>query len=361
MRCLPELLRRLLSLSLVLGGVWLMTWPGPQLLQVYRADFAEQFQRQRALVGGSQEPGALERFIAERTRDRTVEVSGAPWARLAESLRDGRRQLFAVSAAPFERIGPLHDFQYLQLAGGGDWLVVAKVWPQELRTDTDGRYPWRAVGLGLAILALLIYLLIPRRNAPDGLRYRSADAVILPDLLALLGTPFFGILPLLIVYHTAPAASPFSSDGGWLWLTVALWIPASLMLSMLFVGLRYSCLRIHLGEHGIRVEELTRVREFPWETVLRCRPYENPTSGRIARALLLFGGSLQAIGLAIALRGNNERGIALELADGGTLRIMTNALLGGERLVEALRGRGIAGSDALEPPAPDQKQRSSRS
>lgn len=351
MRCTLEWSRRLLALAGMLAGVWMVAWPGPPVVEVERADFARQYAQLPAWQQEGSGPEAVRRFREQRTEGRTRRVGGPDWVSLASRLGAGERRLFRAAEAPFAELAPLKEFQYLHVAGADTWLALERRWPQEVRGGAgDLGHPWRLPGLGLIVASLLLYALLPRpRHRPEVLRYGDAAAVVLPDLLGLLAGPAFAVLPALVIWSVAPGTPLFSTAGGWFWLTAVFWLMALLFLALVAVGLRFSCWRLELSGQGLIISGLGGTREVRFEAVEASAPYEQGRSRRLSRALLLFAFHPLALGMALLLRGNPERGIELQLRGRERLRIMTNALQGRERLIDALQARGIDGSGRLDP------------
>lgn len=351
MQCPIELLRRVLAIAAMLAGAWMVVWPGPPLLVVSLADFEQQYERLPGWRKDGAGPEAVQRFVDQRTQGRMRPVSGPQWVALAARLAPGERRLYPAGQSPFHSLAPLDDFQYLRVAAAEAWIRVERQWPQEVIGGAGGLgHPWRLPGLALIAGALLLYFLLPRRRQePGALHYSRAAAVVLPDLLALLLAPVFVLMPAQVVWSVSPGTSPLSAEGGWIWLTAVLWVLALLALALLAVGLRFSCWRLELTHSALRLSGLRGVREVPFDAIDACTSYRGRRSRRLSGALLRLASHPMAPGMALLLRGNEEHGIELQLRGGKRLRIMTNALQGRERLIDALQGHGIAGSGGLEP------------
>lgn len=341
---------------LLLIGGYLCIWPGEKILVVRISDFASSYERHMRLFGKKDLP--LDEFILSKTEDRRTEVSGPAWSALADRLAKADREpdlrarrcgysrdsfAFHLDEAPFNSLKRHPRFEYLSIDHGTAWLTVQAILPQETNGLPAGfSHPLRGAGLLMALCALPLYFVMPRRRfAADEIHYPRMRAVVLPDLLALCVAPVFSLLPFLIVWETAPGTSVLSVSRGWIWLTGAMWLMAALLLTLLAVGFKYSRLCYRLREDGLHEVVGRRTTLWPWADMETFQHYEKRTSSRLGKLLILFGGSLQNVGLGIALQGQNEYGIYVFDRNGRRLKIMANTLAPFDTIVDALKKHGV--------------------
>ena len=351
-----ELFRRVVAMLLLLVGGFLFLWPGSKVFIVKVPDFDKGYQKQVKEKGPEALP--FNEYIFKVSDGRRIELSGTQWEKLVSALQspdsntDIRSRQFGyfndsfafhVDEEPFLSLPPFLEFQYISVNNGSQWLAMRTDYPQDVRElPADFIHPYRTVGLSLYLAGFLVYFLVPRKNFAEGdIHYPRGSTVIAPDMLGLCLVPVFALLPFLIVWENSPGTSVLSVSTGWIWLTGALWLMATVMGMMLKVGYQYSSLSYRLAEDGLYEVYGGRTTLWQWDEMDFFQSYENRTSSKIARLLILFGGSFQSAGLGIAMDGNNEFGINVTDRNGNRLKIMSNALAQFDDIVSALKAHGV--------------------
>lgn len=246
--------RRIVAAACLFAGICLVLQPGGPLVVARVVDFSREYSTSPYISTGS---GTLADFIRRRTEGRVIDATGSPWGAFATALRDGtatghlqRLPLHPGQAAlvfrPETIPGPLDSrlspFSYVHLPSEDLWISLSLEHAQDIvGLDRRWAFPHRQEGLWLVPLAFVIYFILPRKGAPpDALVYSQIPAVVLPDMLGLLGGAFFLALPLMILAENAPGQPPWSLEGGWAWLTLLMGLMSAGFLSLMLVGFRYA-------------------------------------------------------------------------------------------------------------------------
>ncbi|QJB56734.1 hypothetical protein [Pseudodesulfovibrio sp. zrk46] len=350
-----EIIRRFVVLALILVGGALFLWPGDKVMVVKLADFERGYTQYKQWKE-EHEILPFEEYKFHATKDRRQAVSGDAWTSLFSRMGqpEGDTEMmsrrfgyfknefaFFADEAPFDSLKTMP--QGYVLIDGTKWLSFRYDYPQEFQ---DLPYPyWRPLkwqGVALVVLGLCLYAFLPRRKwGADAIRHSNGSAVVSADLLGLMLAAGFGLLPCLIIWDNVPGASILSMDGGWGWLTIAMWLMALCGLALLLVGLHYSRLAYFVSDDGLRIVKGGRESVVAWDGIEYFQSYESKTSSRLGRILILFGGSLHAAGLGIAMQHNNEVGIRVHAADGRIFKIMANGLSRFDEIEAALKSHGV--------------------
>ncbi|CCO23496.1 hypothetical protein [Maridesulfovibrio hydrothermalis] len=354
---MTELLRRILALALLCLGGYLILWPGGKVLIIQPENFKSGYERH---VQQSEKVLNFDEYIQKITKGRTTEVNSPTWNNLTSKLNypenspalmakrfgmDNKRFIFRPNDQPFDALSsfPLETTTYLSVNKGDKWLAVRAAYVQDIYgLPSKFLYPLRHLGAFLAITAFLLYALIPRKVfAEDEIHYPQGLTVITPDIMGLILTTVFFLLPFPIVWSMKGGVSVLSVSQGWIGLTLAMWLLAAICLLFLRVGLNYSILSYRITDEGLREIRGQKDTLLRWTEIDYYQSYKTRTSTKLAHMLLHFGSSFQSIGMGIALDGNEEYGINVVDRNGRKIKIMANTLNGFEDIVNALKKHGI--------------------
>ena len=317
-----ETIRRLAALLLLCLGAVYVVWPGSPVVVLKALPHAP-------------EPGSS-------ATERRADLPTPAWPELSARIRDVAPDLAPQTwnISPPRYVFPadhpaFNDFhartlRYAVDPATGTWFSLLRDYPQDIYgLPQQFLYPLRWPGLGLIVAGLALYIVLPRpRCNEQWMRYARGPAVIAPDLLGLLLTPFFIALPVAVVANTKPAAVFAPTQGGWIWLYIVFGLLALSGIALLISGLRYAVRGYRLLPHGLQIRTLRGLREYSWSSLQTWEPYTKTTSRRFGR-LLFFSGSFSAIGLGLALQNTAEHGLRLHFRDRTqALEIMANHLPG---------------------------------
>lgn len=359
---LVEGFRRLVAVGCFFTGMWMVVQPGGSLIVARVVDFDQSYSR----YDYSPTPaGSVADFIRRRTEGRTLDATGTLWAGFATAMRDGKaggyvQRLSAESdgialvyrpaSLPGSLAGYLRPLSYVHVPAENLWISLSEVPAQEIDgLDRRWAYPGRNAGRWLLPLAFLVYFLLPRRKVPQhALVYSRIPAVVLPDMLGLLGGAFFFTLPLWIVAENVPGQTAWSLEGGWSFLTGALWLMAAVFLLLHVVAFFYATLQLAITNGALVVNQGLRSNTYAWDKMERCVPYVSSRGRVMGLLLIIFARGPGMLGQGLLVASNTERGLEIRMTDGRKLKIMAHSFPGYAKVVEALVGHQIAGAAALE-------------
>jgi hypothetical protein len=143
------------------------------------------------------------------------------------------------------KLGDNNVFTYVAMRDGDKLRYIEVLYqrPQSAFHDAPNwlLYPLRKNAVWCFILGLLAYAAIPwYRKAADELRYSTARAMVVPDIMGAIMTVFFFSLPILVITTNARSSEPvdiFGFTNGWWPLTAVMWLLACGGLATLFVSL----------------------------------------------------------------------------------------------------------------------------
>ena len=239
----------------------------------------------------------------------------------------------------------------------GARFSLLRAYPQDIYGLPDRfLYTYRWPGLGLMAAGLCLYIFLPRRRwESETLHYAKGAAIIAPDLLGLLMTPFFLALPVAVVADTAPEAVFAPTQGGWFWLYIVFGLLVGCGIMLLYTGFRFSLLGYRVLPEELRIHTWSGSKRIPWSSMLSWGHYKKTTSRTLGRLLLFGGGSFSALGLGLALTKTPEHGAHIDYQDRDgapeRLNIMANHLPGFEHIPRALREHQIPVTPSPRRPA----------
>ena len=192
------------------------------------------------------------------------------------------------------------------------------------------------------MLGFAIYFFIPRRKyKADEIHYPRGSTVTGPDMMGLILTPMFFLLPFPIVWEMDAGGSVLSISKGWIWLTGAMWTMAAIWAVLLLTALKYSDLCYKITDKGLHVTKRGKDELIKWDDIEYFRNYRTRLGGKLSTLLLIFGTTMQAIATGLMLRHQEEWGIRIQPCKGKEIKIMGNALDQFDDIVRALKEHGV--------------------
>ncbi|WP_432734912.1 hypothetical protein [Maridesulfovibrio sp. FT414] len=371
-----EFFRRAVALLLICLGGYMVIWPGGRLIIAEPFDFRPGYEKKLAAASrkgieettqtslssalvAEEEAGTLSDYIDSETNGRKLIVSGPEWHRLSQIVKEPdkypdlknreygfskKSYIFHPQEPPFDQIRPVPtESVYISVGNGQNWIRA--------RSDHAGYiyalpdrflYPYFHHGLGLIACGFLLYFVLPRMKfAEDEIHYPRGATVTVPDMMGLVLVPIFFLLPFLIVWGIDSGTSILSVSKGWIWLTGAMWLLAAVWMMLLITAFRFSSLRYRLTKEGFHELRGNRDILFRWEDIEYCQYYRTTLSSKLSTLLLIFGTTLQAVGMGLMLRGQEEHGIRIHERGGRKIKVMANALDEFNDIVRAMKERGI--------------------
>jgi hypothetical protein len=202
-----------------------------------------------------------------------------------------------------------------------------------------GAWPWTAV-VGLAILAVVIYIVFPRPKPPPGaLRYSTGPSQTGPDWLGFVLSGLFFAIPVW-----AARSEPFF--GAIHPSALLTWPLALLSIAFWLIGAVYAAYWIVIEADGLRVRAAFTDRRVAFRDIRRVTPYRKslPRWLMALSPLLVGRGQYGAAGALMLAR--PRRGIVIEAADGGRIAIASDSFeTQMKKIMAALAAQEIALDD----------------
>jgi hypothetical protein len=392
---LLEAMRRLLLLGGLMAAAYAFFMPAQALLRVKVADFEKDLRSRGENMAGavrtiSRESGAeidpavnpyphktLVEFVGEQIEGRHIEVGGPAWEKLyreasdtltglsnplGDRLDDGSgyyHLYFHPDEQPLaevsERMNAERPFWYVSLCPpdqlaqkGAKCLEVTRQGPRDSAHGAPASlaYPLRRHVAWLLAAALIGYLVLPRpRRGQNELFYLPARSCVVPDFLAaFLATAFF-IVPLLVIPSNASDQTVGLLDfqDGWGYLTIIMWAFVAMGLSIAGISLLYAVSSLWLLPEGLRRRTFWSDRMIRYVDISAVEPAVREFSRWLRMLMYVVAlGNWRMWGPLLIFGRSRTQGVRLRLSHGRKVDIWTDSLVGGERLLDALRERGLA-------------------
>ncbi|MFG0252953.1 MAG: hypothetical protein ACF8NJ_08785 [Phycisphaerales bacterium JB038] len=365
-----EIIRRVLLLIGLLGGLFAFIYQRPILISVGVEDFAEsKAQAEARPTGFLYRDESLQEFFDSRTEGRIQRTDGADWLAFHEKVRitsrgepgptDLRDRLgdseytqclyFLTDEEPVRayaaQLSEARPLLYLQIGADGPaapTLTLCRCETADIfeRPPAWLRYPLREYAPYLFAGGLACYLVLPRtRRREDTIRCHTMSAIVMPDILGAALTAVFFALPILVVQMNGGSLS--LDAGGWLIIIAICWFLA-------LFGIAIMAIACHSATHSIRLlDDSLRIRTWhggsliAYRDVVRLEAIEWRTPAWIRTiAWLLVLVSLRGVITALILDQGRGSGLRLHLANGSSERLWISGLKGWPRLVERLAAHG---------------------
>ncbi|HPD17819.1 MAG TPA: hypothetical protein PLE19_23015 [Planctomycetota bacterium] len=366
-----ELLRRTILVAGLVCALWFAASPAPALVRVRAVDFAAEQARKPKFAEASRLP--LAEFIVEETRDRLVAVEGAEWEellRVARRLAAGRELdaawlrranlggratsfFFRPDEAPVRdlagKLSDDHPFTYVAVGVSGYLGVTFSRLFTTMGAPRWLAYPLRRYAVWVFAAALLLYVLLPwPRVRANTAYYSRVRASVLPDLIGVMLTGVFFVMPLIIVPQISPRGDLLDAEGGWIILTLVFWALCVFGLAIFAVAARYTACQVRVLEDRLEYVTLTGVQAFPYGEIaaVELAAYEPP------RALVRAGFIVslinwRAAGPTLLVASRTDSVLRVKARDGRSFQLVLTALRGVKHVIAGLQNGGVALSDEV--------------
>lgn len=366
-------IRKLFGILPILAGLWCLCYPAPGVWQLQLQDLGQKFRERsenlrqgaalaekegrKPLLAPNLAPKDLAEFVQKETGVTRKKVEGEAWEALFKRMADpsalqngGKKYLYLPAKTP-----PLDqymdaEYPYFSLELPGKYPVF--LWAGLSATHSamfDDDIPWSMshpytrffpwlVGAGL-----LFYILTPwhRRKGNEAV-YKRARSVIGPDIIGLLLTGTFMLLPLFIITQISVHPRPLSLVRGEAILSIILWFIAALGASNFAISAWYEGLRFVIEPKGISKITLREDRFYPFERMIEAGPLVwTPPAWFKKIAWLMVLVNWRMAGPVLMGAYSLNWGLEIQCRDGRTLKIWADKLLGLDKIQEALSAAGV--------------------
>lgn len=223
-------------------------------------------------------------------------------------------------------LSPQGRIELVRRAGAELALLVAAV-------AAAGYSAWLVAAIAL-VIALLIYILLPRPAPPEGAYFvERLPSVYMPDLLgALLATTFFA-LPFIVAAWDSSLGGPW----GPMLLTG---LPGAISLLIFWIAARYQCYWVLLEADRLLVATIRHRVALPLGEIANVRGEVRRPPRWLAPLLVLFGG-LRGAGVAL-LHGNRPMHLLIvERRRGAPIRLPVDSFPALPKLLTDLDRAGV--------------------
>jgi len=348
--------RKLLGVVLVLAGIWCLSYPAPGVWQVKIVDLGEKYRERMSYTNRSATESGLDEYVRKETENSTKKVSGPVWediyarADQAGSTQSGYAS-YVYLAVSFKPMADMVDDEnpYFMVELGGKY-------PGFLRVNLDSSHsamfiegvswsathPYAPLSPWLLGAGIMFYILIPWRKRKENeavyIRWRS---VIGPDILGVVLTGVFMVLPLFIITQITEHPRPLDFTRGENALCLIFWFMALIGTGCFFISIWYEALWFEITARGITKVDLRKSVFYPFEDMVEVKRFVWAPPGwlkKVAWLVVMMNPSLAGILLGTY---SEVGGFEIPCRDGRLLRIFTRHLLGLEMILKALQGAGV--------------------
>lgn len=346
--------RRLCLLAGIILAVTTCFLARPELYRLARVDFTEDQSNERGWSDHKDDP--LDEYIAYKTENRVVSVSGQAWQDVLQKLSTKEFTFVNPIDAPFADVDNQFDnqFTYVKLDHNGQEAYI------ELTVSRPGdypnppsalRYPWRQYSLIMLLAGLVAYFVIPwpRWDAQTA-AYGKLRIAWIPDLL--IGSLFVGLfyaLPWLIVPSMAGTSHPFVTDGGWIILSGIFCAFALFGIAIYIVDLTYETKSLTLKNDQVQIGSFAGIKSIALHDIqeIACGQVQPPKA--LVKAGLLMGLiSWRVLGPTLLVAGRHDSTIDVILKNGKKHSLVLTCLKNWEPVLKAMKQAGISVSDDFE-------------
>jgi len=365
-----ELIRRVVLIGGVWGALWCMLWPTPELVSLSAADFAGRQKRMGKWRDESRLP--LDQFIAHQTKDRLVQVEGPAWEAMLKTLKSMKTK-GPVDKALRHRVGidyssdnlyfrpdeepvasvanKLNDrrpFTYVALGTGDARQYLTMSWQSGGSASGSAPsamlHPRRGMSLWLLLGAIAVYVLLPwPKRTGNMVLYSRASGGVMPDIVGVMLSSVFFVMPLLIIPSIASTPDLFDVEGGWIILTLIFWSLAGFGLAIEAIAAWYTSFRVVAGPDGLRRTTLFGSQDYAYTDIeaVSLAAYQ-PPRWLVKAGLLMSLLSWRALGPTLLVAGRSDPVLEVKCRDGRSFRLFAGHVHGLPGLVKALADADVA-------------------
>ena len=371
-----EIYRRILTVGMFFIAIGMFLFVRDQFLRVYSVDMAEEYSRSyapdlgpsfgamamgRSFIRSTTQFQPIGEFVRSKSEGITVTVDGGIWGDVygrVESDDDGL--FFLTSDGTVKQVvdglrNMERSFAYVKYgsAVGPVFMAASLMGPVDAKgsgAPDSLVYPFRAFAPIPLILALAVYVLLPRRRtSPGALTYSKWSCWVIPDILGTVMAGFFVALSFILAPEIFGDGNVLGIASGAIWFTSVLWFMGAIFTSILYWSARYSSFELVIQEDGISLRQLSKELEFRFSYLVTVEwvDYRPPRWLRIlVRIASMFDWRMRSHDISMSL--SRDWGIRFVFLDGSTFKFICSRLPDVQRLVDVLLSGRIPLSPELE-------------
>lgn len=369
-----EIYRRVVVVGMFFLAIGMFLFVRGQIVRLYRVDMVEEYvgayaptlgpsfgatSTGRSFIRSVTEFKPIGEFIQSKVRGLAITVEDGIWDDLY--LRSGSGDLFFLPSdgkmSPviqgFE--GTERTFVYVKYRSplGPVFMGASLMGPVDARgagVPVSMAYPFRAVAPIPLILALAVYVLLPRRRvSPGAIIYSRWSCWIVPDIVGTTMAGFFVALSFILSPEIFGDGNVLGIDSGAIWFTSVLWLMGTIFLSILYWSARYSSFELVLHDDGIRLRQLSKELDFRFCDLATVEwvDYRPPRWLRVlVRIASMFDWRMRSHYVSLSL--GRDWGIRFVFLDGSSFKFICSRLLELQRLVDVFISGKVPLSIELE-------------
>lgn len=347
--------RRVLLVAGILGGITLALWQQGGLYRVEVVDFADRQRTEPGWTGHREQP--LQDYVAYKTEGRLLRKAGEAWSALYKDIASARPDhFFAPGRTPLNELAGAFEgaFTYVALEHEGQtrYLGVTAWRPGDFPSPPPWlRYPFGRLASLAFFAGLLSYVLIPwPRRLPHVVAYARLTSAFLPDLfIGMLLLGMFYAIPWFVVPNQAHVSHPFVVEGGWIVLTAVMWGFCLFGLAIYAVAAWYETLRIEVAGDHMTVETMRAVERIDFGDIERVDlVIREPPKTLVRVGLLVSLLNWRALAPTLLVAGREDRVAEFVLRDGRRKRFGLMGMRHRDCLVSSLKQAGVTVDPDLE-------------
>jgi len=347
--------RKIFGVVPVLVGIWLLSYPAPGVWQIKKVDLGQKYRERAEYTKQTPTEAGLADFVKKETGYSTKKVSGQAWEDIYTQAEEAAKQRGYASylylSTSFKPLADMVDEEnpYLMAELPGKYPVFLRVELSSTHSAMfiDGvswsmTHPYAPLSPWLMGTGMLFYFIIPwrkpRENEAVYIRWRS---VVGPDILGVVLTGFFMVLPLFIITQISVHPRPLSLSNGENLLCLIFWFMAIVGTGCFFISIWYEALWFEITPKGITKVNLKKSVFYPFDDMLEVKNFVWTPPGwakKLAWLIVMMNPSLSGILLGTY---SEASGLEIPCRDGRLLRIFTKHLLGLGLILQALDEAGL--------------------
>lgn len=369
-----EIYRRIVTVGMLFIAVGMSLFVRSQFVRIYPVDMAREYVKSyapdlgpsfgamavgRSFVRSATDFQPIGEFIRSKTEGITVRVEGDTWSGLYHSTKS--EDIFFLPSD--KTVGHVvkglesmnRTFAYVRYGSpvGPVFMAASLLGPvdaKEAGAPDSLVYPFRGVATIPLILALSVYVLLPRRKTrPGALTYSKWSCWLIPDILGTVMAGFFVALSFILTPEIFGDGNVLGVASGAIWFTSVLWFMGAIFLSMLFWSARYSSFELILNDDGMDLRQLSKELSFRFSGLATVEwvDYRPPRWLRIlVRIASMFDWRMRSHDISMSL--SRDWGIRFVLLDGSSFKFICSRLPDVQRLVDVLLSGKVPLSQELE-------------
>lgn len=369
-----EIYRRILAVGMFFIAVGMFLFVRDQFVRIYPVDMAREYARSyapdsgpsfgamamgRSFIRSTTGFQPIGEFVRAKTEGMTVTVEGDIWNDLYGRAKSEDLFFLPSEGTVVPVVQGLMDmdrtFAYVKYGSpvGPVFMAASLVGP----TDARGKgapdslvYPFRSVAPIPLILALAVYVLLPRRKIrPGALTYSKWSCWVIPDILGTVMAGFFVALSFILAPEIFGDGNVLGIDSGAIWFTLVLWFMGAIFLSMLYWSAKYSSFELLIHDDGMELRQLSRELDFRFSDLATVEwvDYRPPRWLRmLVRIASMFDWRMRSHSISMSL--SRDWGVRFVFLDGSSFKFICSRLPEVQRLLDVLSSGRVPVSSELE-------------